>query len=171
MHSFKNRIIPFAQRPRVKLLQSLTHEIYGLALLRIPAHLVHGISQHIRQRTRSRRRLRRIFHDVLSDRPQIQHRPPIHITHVARHTMGLMRAHQRIVPRKTRIPLALPITSFQCKPFKQHPQSVWKTVTAEGTLLGATRARMHTQDRARLRVAIVSTGCHHNLRDEAPDLR
>ena len=59
----------------------------------------------------------------------------------------------------------------QRKPFKQHPQSMWKTVTAEGALLSATRTRMHTQDRTRLRVAIVSTGRHHNLRNEAPDLR
>ena len=163
MHGFEDAVISTTNSPGVELLKARSEEVAGLAIWSVPTHFTHDISKQLPGWSGALWRLGGVLADVLDDRPEIQHRPPIHIPQVRKQQVRVMTANERVVPRHPQEPGArlLAFLHPSRRRPKARPQIVWKTIAARRALAPTSRASMHTEFRWPSEMQIVArTGLH-----------
>ena len=134
MHCLVNTVITTTDRLRIKLLQTPLEQIHALSLFRVLAHLLDTLTENFTHWFRLPWRLHRILTHILNDCPQVQHWPPVNVPQIPHQHVRFVTSDKRIIPRKTSIPLALPIALLERQPFLKASQEMRKSVATVRTL-------------------------------------
>ena len=169
VHRLEDAVVAPSKRLRIELLQALTHQIHGITITAVFAHLVHRAAQHLTHRLRIAWRLHGVLRDILHDRPDVHHRPPVHIAEVRQEDVRFIPTDELVVAREAHMPLTLALPAHQTRLLQHRAQIVRKPVAAIRTRWLPPRARVLTHHGPLHAMPLVMPPAHvHERGDELP---